>query len=1657
MARISRLLSAVLVAAVSATAAQGQPYFWDPGFTVTALGGGTGTWDTATANWFNAATNTDVVWPGGTNVANFGGATPGTVTIAPGGVSAGGLAFNSTGYAIAGEPLTLTGTGFVTVGPAITGTTTGQAIFTATINSVTAGSVGLTKVGTGTLVLTGANTYTGGTTINGGNLTLDFGAAGAATTILNPANSLAFGGGNRPAGTFAVNGAAAGSSQAVNGVALSSGTAVIAATSNGGAVNLDLGAITRSLGTGLRFNLPAVGNITTTTPNANIPGGQPTILGGYAVVGGTTPTWAVSGGNGTTAGPVTGLTTYAPVNTIVAGQDIDVTGATTSASAGTINSLRLTPGAATYDLTLSAPLTVATGGVLLTPGATNTRIIGSTIGSGTGELVFNNYSTSNGGAARELFIASQITGNVNVTINGVPNNGSFTQTNAGGQVELQNSNNNFTGTITVIGARLGNGANLITGGNAAFLGLGNATNPIVIVGTATGGGQWFMNAGQNQSRPITISGFGWPEGGGSFGAFRARNTISGPITLAGNARIGSANGVTLSGVISGPFELSLDGGTNGSTTPQTIVLSGTANTWSGGTRLERGNLNMGALNALPATTLLTFGTTYGTADTLRPEGLAPPILNLNGFATTVGGLTVEAGDATAAGATVTNTAAAATFTVNATTNSTYAGAITGAVALTKSGPATLTLTNANTYTGATTVSGGTLALASSSTTNPIAGSPTVTVATGGTLNVTGVTATGGFTVASGQTLTGTGTYVGNVSVAAGVFTPGSATAVGTLGALNGNLAVNGGTFRIKVSGAAADQITTLTGSATFAGNSSLSVTQIGGPTASSYTIFTAAGGLSGLTAGPLLNLGRTTYSVDGPALAANTLKLDVTGGPANMRWVGGAASNPTRWESTQLDANWTTTDPVTDTTHYYDGDSVTFNNNNNGNFTVSISGTVSPGSVTVANTGGTTYTFADGGSGVIAGNTGLTMTSDGTGTLVIGTANTFSGPVSVTNGTVSISAAANLGDGSATNSLTLAGGTLRSTAATLDLGATRAVTLGTGGGTFDVPASSTLTISGPVGGAGAADALTKTGPGTLVLAAANTYAGPTVISAGTVKVSNSAALGAIPGGSVTVASGAVLDLGGGAAANVLNFGQKQFLVAGDGDGTTGAITNSVAANQQNGLQRVRLTANTSFGGANRFDIRAPQAAGVNTAQLDLQGFTLSKNGTFFFPLVATDVTDGNIVVNGGTFSIETSTNVPAGTGTITFNNGTTWSFFGFTGTLARPITINGAVTVGNNNNSVTAPVTSPITLNGDLTATAVNANGTGTVVLNGNITETGGPRSITKTNNGTGTSVLSLGGNNTFSGGLNINAGIVEISTVNNVGAGPLNFNGGTLRFATGSGGADVSVRPMNFIATATIDTNGNSATFANLVGNGGAGGLTKAGAGTLVLAAANTYTGTTTVGAGTLQIGATAGGPGSVAGGVTVNTGGTLAGFGTVLGPAAVDAGGTVAPGASAGTLTFASGLTVSGTYAWELATAGTPDASFSGASSPSLPHTNHDVLNVTAGALDLTGSSLTLTGLAGSGFNPGQPYSWRIALAPTITGLPTIGTISGPDFAGLTSANFAVGLNGAGTAVLVNFTPVPEAKLVLASCGLAAVGLVWLRRRITPIAAMSSGAGGA
>jgi autotransporter-associated beta strand protein len=122
---------------------------------------GTGTWDTSTTTTWAATSGGTYsqAWTAGAD-AIFEG-TAGTVTVASAGVSSvNSITFNTDGYTLSGTgAITLTGNGSITTGAG-----------TDTINCPLAGSVGMTKNGAGTLILSGMNTYTGGTTINAGTL-----------------------------------------------------------------------------------------------------------------------------------------------------------------------------------------------------------------------------------------------------------------------------------------------------------------------------------------------------------------------------------------------------------------------------------------------------------------------------------------------------------------------------------------------------------------------------------------------------------------------------------------------------------------------------------------------------------------------------------------------------------------------------------------------------------------------------------------------------------------------------------------------------------------------------------------------------------------------------------------------------------------------------------------------------------------------------------------------------------------------------------------------------------------------------------------------------------------------------------------------------------------------------------------------------------------------------------------------------------------------------------------------------------------------------------------------------------------------------------------------------------------------------------------------
>ena len=160
-----------------------------------------------------------------------------------------------------------------------------------------------------------------------------------------------------------------------------------------------------------------------------------------------------------------------------------------------------------------------------------------------------------------------------------------------------------------------------------------------------------------------------------------------------------------------------------------------------------------------------------------------------------------------------------------------------------------------------------------------------------------------------------------------------------------------------------------------------------------------------------------------------------------------------------------------------------------------------------------------------------------------------------------------------------------------------------------------------------------------------------------------------------------------------------------------------------------------------------------------------------------------------------------------------------------------------------------------------------------------------------GLAVLTLSGNNTFNGLIDVLAG-----SLNTVGSTALGDNaavnlavGTTLNIgdstSIGSLTGDGTVGIGDF-DTLSIGRNNQSSTFAGVLMDGiDPGGLTKLGSGTLTLTGNNTLTGETNVNAGTLQVN------GSLASiNVLVNNGGTLGGSGTLTSAVTVADGGHLA-----------------------------------------------------------------------------------------------------------------------------------------------------------------------
>jgi outer membrane autotransporter protein len=742
---------------------------------------------------------------------------------------------------LAGANLTLNGGNFRTVSMNIvSGSITDQAnstltvplsISAATFNSVAgntftyAGNIGnisgppgaLTKTGAGNLVLTGTNTYSGGTFLNGGTL-----AVGADANLGSAAGPLTFNTGtlestrsftsgrnitiNATAGTFQIDGV-------TNTTTLYGNITGGGALAKTGAGNLTLtGTNTYSGGTTISGGT-LTGN--TTSLKGNILNNAALVFNQAANgtfggnISGTGAFRKANAGNLT----LTGTNTYSGGTTISGGT---LTGNTTSLKGNILNNAALifnqaANGTFGGNISGTGAFRKANAGNLTLTG-TNTYSGGTTISGGT--LTGNTTSIkgsilNNGTLVFDQAVNSTFGGNISGT-------GSFTKLNAG-NLTLTGTNT-YRGGTTISGGTLAGNTTSLKGNilnnaalifnqaaNGTFGGVisGNGSvgktngGTLILTGTNTYSGGTFLNGGTlavgadaslgSTAGPLTFN-TGTLESTRSFTSGR-NITIN---ATAGTFQIdGVTNRTTLNGNITGGGALAKMGAGN-------LTLTGT-NTYSGGTFLNGGTLAVGADANLGSTAgPLTFNT--GTLESTRSFTSGRNI-TINATGGTFGG----------------------TFQVDGVTNTTTLnGNITGGGALAKTGAGNLTLTGINTYTGGTTITAGTLKGNTTSIKGSILNNGTLVFDQAANSTFGGnISGTGSFTKlnAGNLTLTGTNTYSGGTTITAGTLTGNTTSLKGNIlnnAALVFNQTANG-TFGGNVSGGG-----TLTktgaGTATMRGN-----------------------------------------------------------------------------------------------------------------------------------------------------------------------------------------------------------------------------------------------------------------------------------------------------------------------------------------------------------------------------------------------------------------------------------------------------------------------------------------------------------------------------------------------------------------------------------------------------------------------------------------------------------------------------------------------------------------------------------------------------------------------------------------------------------------------------------------------------------------------
>ncbi|MBZ5920945.1 autotransporter-associated beta strand repeat-containing protein [Salmonella enterica] len=1139
----------------------------------------------------------------------------------------------------------------------------------------------LTKTGAGTLILNAENTYTGSTTISEGtliatnvealgtgnvtdNATLEMNTggdfdnaiSGSGQVVKSGDETLTLSGANSYTGGTTISG---GTLVASNVEALGSGDVTDNATlelNTGGDFDNNIG------GTG---SVVKSGDKTLTLSGANSYTGGTTISGGTLVAtnvealgsGDVTDNAVLelnTGGDFTNAISGSGQVVKSGDKTLTLSGANSYTGGTTI-SGGTLVASNV-EALGTGDITDNATLELNAGGDF----ANNIGGTGSVVKSGDKTLTLSGSNTYTGGTTISggTLVATNVealgTGNVtdNATLE-LSTGGDFAN-NIGGTGSVVKSGDE---TLTLSGANSYTGGTTISGGtlvasNVEALGTGDVTDNATLE-LNTGGD--FDNAisGSGQvvksgDKTLTLSGANSYSGattisGGTLVATNVDALGSGDVT--DDATLELNTGGTFDNAISGSGQVVKSG-------DETLTLSGT-NTYSGGTLISGGTLVASNVEALgtgdvtnDAVLELNTGGTFDNAISGSGQVVksGDKMLTLSGANSYSGGTLISDGTLVASNVEalgsgdVTNDAV-----LELNTGGTFDNVISGSGKVEKSGDDALTLSGSNTYTGGTLISGGTLVASNVEAlgTGDVTDNATLALNAGGdfTNNIGG---TGRVEKSGDQTLTlsGSNTYTGGTLISSGTLVATSVDALGTGNVTNNaTLALNtggdfinniGGTGRVEKSG---DDALTLSGSNTYTGGTLIS----GGTLVANDVNALGTGDVTDNAALMLNTGGDFINNIGGTGRVEKSGDDTLTLSGSNTYTGGTLISGGTLVAN---DVNALGTGDVTD--------NATLALNAVGDFNNAIGGSgkvEKSGDDTLTLSGSNTYTggtLINGGT-LVASNVEALGTGDVTddATLELNTGGKFDNAISGSGNVVK----------SGADTLTLSGSNTYTGGTTINDGtlvATSVDALGTG----DVTDDATLELNtggdfdNAISGSGQ---VVKSGDDTLTLSGSNTYTGGTLISSGTLVANDVNALGT---GDVTDNATLELNTGGdftnniGGTGRVEKSGDGTLTLSGSNTYTGGTLISDgtlVASNVEalgsgdiDNYASLQLNASGQFVTANlTTHDNATTAIGADSA---LRGNTLTQEANSTLAVHLTDSNSGAIVTAdhanlGGTLDI----------------------------------------------------------------------------------------------------------------------------------------------------------------------------------------------------------------------------------------------------------------------------------------------------------------------------------------------------------------------------------------------------------------------------------------